>query len=111
MSNIGDKKRILSENILCFNCTAQKHRANQCHSKRTCTICKRKHHTTFCDKQDQSKSSLLAASDKMVIYPVILFKVEVISCRTLLDTGSGSSNVSAEILKHVRKKPIRRDKR
>ena len=109
MSNIGERKRILSEKKLCFNCTAQQHRANQCNSKRTCTICKRKHHTSICDKQDESKTLLLAASDKMVVYPVVVVKVEGISCRALLDTGSGSSYVSAELLKHVRKKPIRKD--
>ena len=98
--------KILSEKKLCFNCTAQTHRANQCHNKRMRTISNWKHHTSICNKQDQRKTLLLAPSVKMVVYPAVVVKVEGISCRALLDTGT---YVSADLLKHVRKKLTRRE--
>ena len=54
---------------------------------------------------------LMAANEMSVIYPVVVIRVEGILCRALLDTGSGSSYVSAELSKRVGKKPSKRETR
>ena len=58
-----------------------------------CRECNAKHHTSFCDKggiQEQGEL-LLSTVEQGVIQPVVLVRVNGISCRALLDTGSGSS--------------------
>ncbi|KAK3698516.1 hypothetical protein QZH41_004027 [Actinostola sp. cb2023] len=50
---------------------------------------------------------MLATGEGIVIYPVVVDLVEGIKCRTLLDTGAGSSYASAALLQHINKLPVR----
>ena len=44
-------------------------------------------------------------------YPVVVVKVDGIKCRALLDTGAGSSYISATLSGKLNKKPIRSEHR
>ena len=109
---VGDRKRILSQKQLCFNCTGDRHRAESCRS-RGCHNCQRKRHTSICDQTNTaSVGRFLTAQDKgtgKVIYPVVVVEVNGIKCRALLDTGAGSSYASSAILDHLRIKPLREE--
>ena len=88
----SERRKLLSEKKLCFNCTKPKYRAADCRSSKTCLICKKKHHTSFCDKSlSTSTKPLLTTTSNNVIYPVAIVKVNGVKYRALLDTDSGSS--------------------
>ena len=44
-----------------------------------------------------------------VTHPVAIISVDGVKCRALLDTGAGSSYVSAGLMNVLRKKPIRKE--
>lgn len=50
VSTLGERKKILAEKRLSFNCTGPKHRAAECVSKVSCELCSRRHHT-ICNDQ------------------------------------------------------------
>ena len=104
VTETGDRRRILSEKRLCFNCSGGKHRANDCKSKLRFQKCNRKHHTSICGNHEDNQNPLLVAagmSNVHVIYPVVVVKVEGVKCRALLDTGAGSSYASAALLDRI----------
>ena len=80
ITKIENRKKILSEKTLCFNCTGVKHRAAECPSKRTCQTCKRKHHLSLC----KQSSTMMVSTEGLVEYPVVVVKVNNIICRALL---------------------------
>ena len=92
---VTERKKILSNKKICFNCTGAKQRAAECRGAKSCLKCKRKHHTSICDKLAGSKSEpMLVTTEANVTYPVAIIKVNGVKCRALLDTGSGSSYMS-----------------
>ena len=46
---VDDRKKVLSNKRLCFNCTGSKHKADDCKSRSLCQICQRRHHTSICN--------------------------------------------------------------
>ena len=90
---------------LCFNCAGDDHRASECRSKKTCLFCKRRHHTSICDRGN-TDSSMTATQigDGPVVYPVVVVEVTGIKCHALLDSGAGSSYASAALLDRIRAK-------
>ena len=105
VTKVEDRKRILSEKKLCFNCTGVKHRAANCRSKQTCQTCKNKHHSSICSQSNP----MMAATEGSVIYPVVVVNVNNILCRALLDTGAGSSYASSALLGKLNLRPIWRE--
>ena len=103
---IDQRKKILSEKRLCFNCTGAKHRASECKSQRLCFICKSKHHTSICDKK---KKTLIATGEGPVTYPVVVVIIYGVLCRGLLDTGAGSSYASTTLLQELQITPKRKE--
>ena len=106
--DVGERKKILSIKRRCFNCTGEKHRASECKSKIQCYKCKRKHHTSICDKAEPNPA-MCQPNQSSVIYPVVVIEVEGIKCRALLDTGSGNSYVSSTLMNLTKKKPARQE--
>ena len=86
-----------------------KHRASECRSKRGCQICSGKHHTSICDKTPDKM--LTATGEGTVTYPVVVVIVNGVKCQALLDTGAGSCYVSEALVRHLGKKPVRREHR
>ncbi|XP_028404087.1 uncharacterized protein LOC114526759 [Dendronephthya gigantea] len=107
--NVSDRKKIVSNKHRCFNCTGEKHRASDCRSGSQCYNCKRRHHTSICDKLNANQKLLCQPNGKDVVYPVVVVEIGGLKCRALLDTGSGSSFASSTLLNAIGKKPIRQE--
>lgn len=105
--SISQRRRILSDKKLCFNCTGTRHQAQDCRSKNACQRCGSRHHTSICDRLPSNNQMMLVTGDQesSVIYPVVVVVVDGIKCRALLDTGAGSSYVSAALVKRLNKRP------
>ena len=56
--------------------------------------CKRKHHSSICDK---ITSTLLTTSSCSVTYPVVLIEIEAVKYRALIDTGAEASYASSTL--------------
>ena len=106
VAKVSERRLILSQKRLCFNCTGSKHRASECRITKTCLTCKEKHHTSICEK---SSNMLLTTNTSLVTYPVLVIEVEGVKCRALIDTGAGSPYASSKLLNKINKKPIRRE--
>ena len=92
IKSVGERKKILSEKKLCFNCTGSRHRASQCKSKvGECPICGKAHHSSIHQEEYKREAGLSASSESDVIYPVVVLKLDGVKCRALLDNGAGSS--------------------
>ena len=95
ITSLADRRQILQNKKLCFDCTGSKHHAPQCRSRGTCVHCKQRHHSSICDKgegrgqqTDNGEVALTASlNGEKVCHPVFLVKVNGITCRALLDTG------------------------
>ena len=101
VTTLNDRRSILKEKRVCFNCTGFGHRAADCRSK-GCHYCNAKHHSSVCAKK--SGGILLDTGEVGVVYPVVTVKVEGVTCRALLDTGSGSIYVSNRLIEEIGKK-------
>eukprot|EP00794_Sanderia_malayensis_P020984 gene20984-biopygen15490 len=108
VSTIEERRKILSDKRLCFSCTGTQHRASECRSRSTCLVCKRKHHTSICDKAKQDQI-LTTTNERKVIHPVVVIEIEGIRCRALLDTGASTSYVSSTVTKLIKKQPVRQE--
>ncbi|XP_068739951.1 uncharacterized protein [Montipora capricornis] len=110
VTTIQERRRLLNVKQLCFNCTGANHKASECRSTSTCRICKRRHHSSICEKTSQHQEHMLVATGRgAVTYPVVVVNVGGIHCRALLDTGAGSSYASAALLDRLRKQPVRKE--
>ena len=58
VTDVGERRGILSNKKRCFNCTGSKHRANNCRSK-SCQKCQGRHHTSICDTRFDAKGNPL----------------------------------------------------
>ncbi|XP_065058645.1 uncharacterized protein LOC135686359 [Rhopilema esculentum] len=108
---VSERREILRQKRLCFNCTSSGHKASVCTSKGSCRNCRGKHHTSVCDKVEKQGDVLLVTGEQGVVHPVVIVKVEGVLCRALLDTGAGSSYVSSQLIEKVAKQPIKREQR
>ena len=106
VAKVLERRLILSQKRLCFNCTGSKHRASECRSTKTCLTCKEKHHTSISEK---GSNMLLTSNTNLVTYPVLVIEAESVKCRALIHTGAGSSYASSKLLNKINKKPIPRE--
>ena len=106
--SVTERRKLLSDKKLCFSCTGAKHRAAECRSAKTCLKCKSKHRASICDKLADSKSEPMLVTI-YVTYPVAIIKVNVVKCRALLDTGSGSSYISESLIDLLKIRPVRKE--
>ena len=106
VSDPNERKKIFLKKRLCFNCAGDDHRASECRSRKTCLFCKRRHHTSICDRGNADDSmTATQIGDGPVVYPVVVVEVARIKCRALLDSGAGSSYASAALLERIGAKP------
>ena len=115
-TNLSDRRQILFNKRLCFNCVSGNHRVFNCPSKSACQRCHRRHHTSLCDTsiptneayQPPTLAKGVALTTNQVgegLFPVIVIEVNGIKCRALIDSGAGSSYVSAKLIQLLRLKP------
>lgn len=50
ITTVDERKKLLAQRKLCFNCTGARHRASECKSNINCQKCNSKHHTSICPK-------------------------------------------------------------
>ena len=79
-----------------------KHRAGECCSKRTC---KGKHYSSLC----KQSNTMMVATERSVICPVVVVKVNNITCRALLDTGAGSSYASSSFMEKLNIQQVKKE--
>ena len=111
----ADRRRVLKNKHLCFNCTGLQHNASQCRSRATCLHCKQRHHSSICDKaegRDQHTNSegvalMASLNGEKVCHPIVLVNVNGVTCRPLLDTGATVSYASGYILDRLKLAPSR----
>ena len=102
----SERRKIFLRKRLCFNCAGDDHRATECKSGKTCLFCKRRHHTSICDRGNADNSmTATQVGDGPVVYPVVVVEVAGIKCRAILDSGAGSSYTSAALLERIGAKP------
>ena len=105
VAKFEDRKRLLSEKKLCFNCTRVKHRAADCRNKKTCQTCKNECHPSI----SSQLNSMMVATEGSIIYHIMVVKVNNILCRALLDTGAGSSYAFSALLGKLNLCQVRRE--
>ena len=108
MTTVSDRKQIIAKKHLCFNCALGSHQAAKCQNKNSCQKCGKRHHTSIlCDKQtnEERKIALIANGVGEGVFPVVLLKVDGITTRALIDSGSNSFYVSAKVADMMSKKP------
>ena len=65
ITTIDERKKILKENKLCYNCTGKYHSATECRNKISNNNCNQRHHISFCNKKMENMPKFI------VIYPVV----------------------------------------
>ena len=104
-----ERRNLLSNKKLFFNCAGAKHRAAECRSANTCLKCKNKDHTFICDRLADSKSEpMLVTIETSVTYPVAIIKVSGIKCRALFEISSGSSYILEPFIDLLKINPVRK---
>ena len=110
VTDLTERKQTLLSKRLCFNCVTGSHRAASCPSKFSCQRCHKRHHTSICDLSlnnpsrggsQQATSRGVALTTKKTgegLFPVVVVEVNGIKCRALIDSGAGSSYVSAKLI-------------
>ena len=102
--NSGERKKILAEKQLCFNCAGAKHRAADCKSKNRCQTCNGKHHTSICDKSPPPREPGMTANfvgASTVVHPVVVVRINGYKFRALLDSGASHSYASSTAIKLI----------
>lgn len=103
----ADRKQILVKKKLCFNCATGSHRASECTRRHVNNAT----NATIppCDQtseQNSGKQTMMTASGSSEgVFPVLTVKVDGTTCRTLADSGAGTSYVSAKLVNLLDKKP------
>ena len=106
VSDPNERKKMFLKKRLCFNCAGDDHRASECRSRKTCLFCKRRHHTSICDRGNADNSmTATQIGDGPVVNPVVVVEVAGIKCRGLSDSGAGSSYACTALLERIGAKP------
>ena len=73
----------------------------------SCQNCDRHHHTSICEKKEETQQVVLTAAKKGEgIFPIVTVKVNGITCRALIDSGAGSSYASAILIGLLNQEPV-----
>ena len=102
VSKIDERKRMLAQTRMCFNCTGLRHHPAECRSRMCCQKCRQKHHTSICNQGDQLLTA--TGNQRRVVYPVVKVSVEGVLQRALLGTGAKGLHASAALLEKLLKR-------
>ena len=106
-----ERKRVLMQKKLCFNCASAQHPANSCKSKKSCSNCQKRHHTSICPTPGAEPGLTANVSDTTVVHPVVIVKVKGLKFRALLDSGASHSYVSSTLVDLVKATPVKSEDR
>ena len=87
----SDRRQILIDKRLCFNCTHGNHRSSNCPSRSDCQRCQKRHHTSICDaahptggvNNSMTSTRGVALTTNQIgegLFPVIVVEVNGIKC-------------------------------
>ena len=116
MTSLAERRRIVQSKRSCFNCPGTQHNASQCRSRTSCVHCKQRHNSSICDRSTtagrqttNSGGVALTATQEgeKVCHPVVLVKLNGVTCRALLDTGATASYASGYFLDRLNLVPSR----
>ena len=117
--DVASRREFLKKNRLCFNCAKSGHAVSQCKS-RGCGRCNARHHTSICERtfttippKSKSPSDRFygAYDHQETLHSSVLAKVNGVQTRIMLDSGAGSSYISANLLTKLNIKPCRTESR
>ena len=109
ITSVSERKQILAKRRLCFNCACGNHKASECASKIACKKCNKRHHTSICDSDEKPKNrdvAMTTGEKSEGIFPIVVLEVNGMRCRALIDSGAGSSYVSARLIDLLNMKPV-----
>lgn len=101
-----ERKKVLTRKKLCYNCASGIHSHLTCPSKRSCDTCHARHHSSICTSQPATAMTTVKVSSEGV-FPILVVKVNGILTRALVDSGSGTSYISAHLANMLKTKPTR----
>ncbi|XP_050463467.1 uncharacterized protein LOC126857789 [Cataglyphis hispanica] len=108
----AERRQHVEKHQLCFNCLG-KHKVSDCSSKKTCSICDARHHSTLhdaCKTTEVAKSSLSANRASKATLAVLLATARVRvadkfgvfhTARALIDQGSEVSIVAESLVQRL----------
>jgi hypothetical protein len=96
----SERKRILAEKRLCFNCAIGQHAASSCKSKISCQNCQKRDQTSICPSSIEVglTANVINSESTCVVHPVVIVQVKGIKFRALLDSGASNSFVSETLV-------------
>ena len=106
VTDLRERKKISAKKGLCFNCATQTHNAAECSSKASCWHCKKRHHSSICDKQPDNPQKLMTDGASVDgVFSVIVIKVNSVMYLALIDSGACGSHVSVKLISIINKQP------
>ena len=121
--DIASRKEHLTRNKLCYNCTKSGHVASKC-KVRGCGKCNGRHHTSVCNRMKttlspcptpessgRSERFYGAVDTQTTLHATVIAKINGVQARIMLDSGAGSSYISANLLTELNLKPYRTERR
>ena len=109
VTSVSERKQILAKRRLCFNCACGSHKASECASKIACKKCGKRHHTSICDTNEKPNNrdvAMTTGEKSEGIFPIVVVEVNGVRCRAIIDSGAGSSYVSAKLISLLKVKPV-----
>ena len=92
--HIGQTKAVLK---LCM----QKSQSVRVCGQNSLKKCGKRHHTSICDSNGESDNGdvVMTTGEKSEgIFPIVVVELNGVRCKTLIDSGAGSSNTSAKLI-------------
>ena len=121
--DIASRKEHLTRNKLCYNCTKSGHVASKCKA-RGCGKSNGRHHTSVCNRMKttlspcptpessgRSERFYGAVDTQTTLHASVIAKINGVQARIMLDSGAGSSYISANLLTELNLKPYRTERR
>ena len=121
--DLASRREFLKTNRLSYNCARPGHASSQCRS-RGCGRCNSRHHTSICDRTPTtlppspaaesvtSSDTFYGANDfQTTLHSTVVAKVNGVQARIMLDSGAGSSYISANLLTKLNIKPCQTERR
>ena len=102
VATVDDRRNVLSNKRLCFNCTGSKHRAVDCKTRSLGQTCHTKHYTSICNSVGNQLMTATSTEKPAVTYSVAVVEVPGLKCRALLDTGAKSSYALSGVTRSVK---------
>jgi len=120
VTNIATRRELLRKQGRCFVCLRTGHLGRNCPSRYSCRKCKKKHHISICETNDQSggvthHTNFVSSSNGVLLQTASAVISDTSGVRKkytriLFDSGSQRSYISQDLCKSLKLKPLRSEK-